>query len=96
MKSRYVLHFDQIFPAVELTQQGSVVILEDNNGTVVRHSASDVFLTELDAKVELRSRVQQEVQLESQNAKSAAARLDNAISRLVDLNSEIFNIKHSK
>lgn len=96
MKTRYVLHFDQIFPAVLLAQQGSVIILEDENGTVVRYSASDVFLTELDAKIALRSRVQEEVQIESRNAKSAAARLDNAISRLVDLNTEIFNIRHSK
>ena len=75
MKPQYVLHLDQIFSAVEITRQGAVVILEDENGTVTRHSTSDVFLTYLDAKVALRSRVQDEVMFENRNVKSANVRL---------------------
>lgn len=94
MKTRYVLESDEIFKAEILEQHGSVVILEDMNGTVVRHSTSDVFLTELDAKIALRSHIQEVVQLEHRNVKSATTRLENATSRLNKLNFEIFNITH--
>ena len=101
MKSIYyvdpngVLSEHELFDGIDESPDYTLVYDSERVG-IIKLPKSGIHVTYLSALQRVRDVVQREAQLESQNVKSASARRDDAISRLVDLNTEIFNLKHSK
>lgn len=103
MKSniRYVLTEDGtiisgICVGIAFPNEGVCVLIQDIAGNHKRYSASCVFDTRLEALQALRDRVQYEVTLETRNAKSAQERAAAAISKLITLNLEVYNLKQAQ
>ena len=91
---RYILGNDnKVKEGLLLRNDGIFLTIRNEFGAELRFSPNTVFDSYLDAMTALRERVQQEVAMETRNAKSAQERASAAISKLIHINIEIFNLK---